>query len=352
VNIDEIRRFWLPKSDSSEDEYEDASEAFESRFAISDGATESSFARDWARDLVRKFVKSPPEFKDDRLDFDSWLEPIQRAWAERIEWDVLPWNAEQKANIGAFAAFVGIEFIRELTDCKNNTGFWRVIALGDSCLFLVRRDDLFAFPLADTSQFKRKPPFLSSIHKNNREVLGELRICEGRCEDGDYFILATDALSFWFLHKFEEGGRPWEEVISLKAQDEFARFIDELRSKKAIKDDDVTLLIFRVEEQSARPQQETGIAANTEFISKESGHRIPGQLEAEKTVSDIKDAGDTQEQVNLARALRNVPFGDQSMYHSLSHRSLLSHAFSPFQKAWRKIRPKNDLKPPEKILPQ
>jgi hypothetical protein len=337
VTIDEICRFWLPKSDSSEAEYEDASEAFESRFAISDGATESSFAREWARDLVHKFVRSPPEFKDDSLDFDSWLEPIQRVWTERIEWDVLPWNAEQKANIGAFAAFVGIEFIRECDDCKDNTGFWRVIALGDSCLFLVRRDELFAFPLAHTSQFKRKPPFLSSIHKNNREVLGELRICEGRCEDGDYFILATDALSFWFLHKFEEGGRPWEELISLKAQDEFAHFIEELRSNKAIKDDDVTLLIFRVEDQSARPQQETGTTANTESVSQVSVQQVPRQLEAEKTVSDIKDAGEAEEQVNLAKPVRNVPFGDQSMYPSISHRSLLSHAL---QKAWQKIRPK------------
>lgn len=329
--------FRLPKSDSGEDEYEDASGSAESRFAVSDGATESSFAREWAQDLVAKFVESPPELKNGRLDFDTWLEPLQRAWAERIPWDRLEWNAHEKAKHGASAAFVGIEFIRS-DDDEGSEQLWRVIALGDSCLFLVYRDKLFAFPLTHTSQFAHRPQLVSSIPEHNREALGEVRICEGICEDRDYFILATDALSSWFLHKFEGGGRPWEELISLRTQDEFACFINELRGSKAIVDDDVTLLIIQVEDRQPVQPHDAVTPSGLEPITQSDRDVHPAQAGGEASAGCAGDAREAKDEISPELHAWNVPFEDQSMYPSVSRRSILTRAFTPLRWAWRKIR--------------
>lgn len=61
-----VQVFWLPKGGHSEEDYED-SFAFsiqKRRFAIADGATETSFAKQWAQSLVQAFVSNPPPFQN------------------------------------------------------------------------------------------------------------------------------------------------------------------------------------------------------------------------------------------------------------------------------------------------
>ena len=78
-----VRAFWLPKKGNSIEEYEDAFDysITDHRFAIADGATESSFAGEWARSLVHGVVASlPSQSLPSAEELLKFLKPLQQAW--------------------------------------------------------------------------------------------------------------------------------------------------------------------------------------------------------------------------------------------------------------------------------
>lgn len=254
--------FWLPKRGNSKDEYEDAynGSVRNGRFAVADGATESSFARNWAISLARTFVKTPPLHSSSAGELENWLRPLQREWHAGIDWAHLPWFAEDKAREGAFSSLVGIEFLSEETPTPaideseesiqeapaSEHLHWRALAVGDSCLFQVRDDKLLvAFPLERAEQFGSRPVLLSSNPANNRQALNDVRTYAGEGRPGDLFLLATDALGHWFLSECEASQLPWATLSGMKKKD-FEKLIGRLRDEHRIRNDDTTLLEVRV----------------------------------------------------------------------------------------------------------
>lgn len=230
--------FWLPKNGSSEAEYEDASAIAKdkSRFAVADGATETSFSQIWAKQIVRAFT-------DKRLSIPiltDELKPLQSKWQKIVRRHPLPWYAEEKVNDGAFAAFVGLEFF----DTESEAGIrklWRATAAGDSCLVQVRNEGIVeAFPMGNSASFNDRPDLLGSVINGN----GSLEMISksgGLVSANDVFFLMTDAIACWFLKEHEKGNKPWN---SLETQDQssFQKFVVALRAEKQMKNDDVTLV--------------------------------------------------------------------------------------------------------------
>jgi hypothetical protein len=259
-----VQVFWLPKLGNAEDEYEDASafSASARRFAISDGATESSFADRWARALVQRYADDPPPSGNGGNDLADWLLPLQQAWQTAISWETLPWYAEEKARDGAFASFLGLT-IQEGTEAPRAFSLWnwlwgravrlggktepawrwQALAVGDSCLFQVREDRLLAcFPMQQAAEFNSRPLLLCSNPSRNQPVWRAVRTASGACEAGDCFLLVTDALGHWFLQEHETGHRPWRQLKEIQTRSEFADFVERLRATRALKNDDTTLL--------------------------------------------------------------------------------------------------------------
>jgi hypothetical protein len=233
--------FALPKHGSSDAEYEDAyCLSFDRfRFAIADGAAETSFSGAWAKQLVRAFTNR-------KLSIPIALEeltPLQERWQKIAHRHPLPWYAEEKASSGAFAAFVGLEFSQELSD-KGKQKKWRATASGDSCLVQVRGDEIIqAFPLADSAAFGNRPDLLSSAPNLNKkpELVTQ---CSGSFGCEDAFFLMTDALACWFFKEHEQGKKPWILLKDLDTKDSvsFENFVSDLRTCGQMKNDDVTLL--------------------------------------------------------------------------------------------------------------
>src|SRR2546425_10927107 len=63
-------------------------------------------------------------------EFFARLKPARRLWRRRLAGRPLPWFASEKAEQGAFAAFLGVEI-----DAHKNR--WTALAVGDSCLMHV-----------------------------------------------------------------------------------------------------------------------------------------------------------------------------------------------------------------------
>jgi hypothetical protein len=264
-----VQVFWVPKLGNSEEEYEDASacSAPERRFAVADGATESSFSDRWAQGLVRRYTADPPLAPPTSIPLPEWVAPLQHEWHAGIPWDKLPWFAEEKARSGAYASLLGVHFAEPervpprlpflswFRRAKPQAaGFrWYALAIGDTCLFHVRNGQLLkAFPLDNAAAFSDRPLLLSSNPARNQSVWSAVQLAEGECHLGDVFFLATDALGKWFLQRFEAGGRPWETLAALRTQTDFVAWVDKRRQDRSLKNDDTTLV--RLVWQAAAPK--------------------------------------------------------------------------------------------------
>ena len=214
------------------------------RAAVSDGATESAFSRLWAQILADAFVDRPLDLRvltEDGLL--GWLRRSQDDWHAAVPWDRIPWHGEAKARAGSFATFLGLS----LSEADEPGTFrWEAVAVGDSCLFLVRNDRLsVSFPLDDPAEFDNNPPLVCSNPVNMGPLWDGVRRTGGECSPGDHFILASDALSAWFLARHASGGAPWQTLEKLNVSDRDPWVADQRRAR-AMRNDDITLVIVQV----------------------------------------------------------------------------------------------------------
>ncbi len=253
------RAFRLPRQGYDLDECQDALavDAERGRFAIADGAAESPHAALWAQLLVEEFVRQ----NDPLPRWANWLPSLQDRWLSAIRSPYsaflasrsssedggqrsadVPWYLEPGLTQGAFATFLGLVF-------EDNS--WYALAVGDSCLFQVRRGELIrTFPILRAADFSNAPWLVGSRtspievpHKNGLQQYGE-------CQPGDRFWLMTDALAQWFLLQSEAGAKPWLSLEPLiypgssddEAQHAFAAWIEGLRNERRLRNDDVTLV--------------------------------------------------------------------------------------------------------------
>ena len=101
--IPDVQTFSMTKLGNSVEEYEDAAACSSEgrRFAIADGATQTSFADRWSQILSLEFILNPPADEPTPQRWINWLQPLQDAWSSGIPWDTLPWFAVEKAQAGA-----------------------------------------------------------------------------------------------------------------------------------------------------------------------------------------------------------------------------------------------------------
>ena len=234
------RSFHLPKAGNASEEYEDAvaGDPAVGRFAIADGASESSFAATWARLLAGGFVAAVGK---PWQDFD-WVGPLRRRWAAEVDGLSLPWYAEMKREQGAFATLLGL-VLRPPHD--QLPGIWRALAVGDCCLFRARATRLLAaFPLAASADFGNQPALLGSRPAGAPPAPV---LAHGRWRPGDRFLLMSDALAQWFLQRTEQGAVPLAEIAHLMAdrdpQAAFPGWVEE-RRRQGLRNDDVTLALI------------------------------------------------------------------------------------------------------------
>ena len=219
------RVFWLPKSGSTAEEYEDAyspetapdADLDEFRCSVADGATETSFSGLWARILCIAY--------NDR-NFD--LAELQAKWLKDVSGKELPWYAEQKLESGAFATILGLDLRDQDKKLK-----WSARALGDSCLFHLRGSEILtALPLTKWEEFDYTPMLISSRQQSNLGVLEKQEHETGEFKKGDVFYLMTDAISKWFLRREAEHKDAVATLEAISDKDQFQQFCDSERQAK------------------------------------------------------------------------------------------------------------------------
>ena len=228
--------WWAPKSGHAATEYEDAYAVSPDalRIAVADGASETSFARQWAELLVQGFVHEAPTPEQ----LSEWVAPLRAAWNDAQKGKATAWYSEAKARDGAFSSLLGMAI---------DGDHWRAVAVGDSCLFIVRAGKLErSFPFTRASQFNNSPMLVSSVAKGQSPVADCATTADGELQVGDRVLLMTDALAQWFLVEAELGRRPWGALAKLTTPEHFQGWLELLRGGRALRNDDVTLVSLEV----------------------------------------------------------------------------------------------------------
>jgi hypothetical protein len=247
----------MPKAGNTNSEYEDAYwpvgpvlDESCPRFAVADGATETSFSGVWAKQLVEAYgagaFENPPD--------SGWLPELQRKWWSLVRDKPLPWYAEEKIESGTFAALVGLTLDCESADSYH--GSWHAEAIGDCCLFQLRGGDILAkFPLQSAEDFTNSP-ILLSVKLGKQSAIDSLVSIRGEWQCGDHFYLMSDAVAAWFFRALERDEAPWEIIRDLdndvhhpvsarSGMKSFRDWVETARREGLMRNDDVTL--YRIE---------------------------------------------------------------------------------------------------------
>jgi serine/threonine protein phosphatase PrpC len=239
----------LPKFGNSTDENEDnilepsKSEIEKEtlvKFAISDGATESSFSKEWSNLLVSAYKDKSFE----QIHLPETIEIISETWHSMTNAIDLPWYAQQKAEKGAFATFLGLTINRE-------EGSFEVVAAGDCTLFQIRNSKIiFSFPVSSAEDFNNTPNLIASNDNYQTNFEKNVYYKSGTIQTNDIIILATDAMAAWILkqkNRSEKVRKLLIEQFEKQNEQNFEEWLNKQRNKNKIKNDDVTLLIIKFE---------------------------------------------------------------------------------------------------------
>ena len=283
----DLRFFSLPKAGNAADENEDAFDCYTNsvqdrfrthrfpsavrrsttdtpvRLAVADGATESSFSDLWAKLIARAFCRPtglgpglPPSDSDDAENLKQQsvkgFDHASRLWDLSHRDLRLPWYAEQKKEMGAFAAFIGLRVCPAPEPQRDGT--WDALAAGDACLFHFRSGTLRrAFPIGNHEGFSNTPWLLSSKAPTESSLVS----ASGKWQTGDEFALATDALACWILHASSLGEDVAAILRSLCSQDAFATWVNQQRHAEGrlplLRNDDVTLAWCCINSETDKP---------------------------------------------------------------------------------------------------
>ena len=245
LNQNEIVCFTMPKKGEQEADNQDAYCYSNDRtmVAIADGASTSLFPKEWATFLVEDFCYHQQGSVENLYrNWKQWLDPLQRKWisySNKIKQDSsIPWyvKGSQEKN-SASATFIGLKLHPPNQAGQN---IWQAITIGDSCLFQFKKlsGEIIFFPIKKSSDFTTVTECFNSLPKDKGP---EPKYWQNDYNNGDIFLLATDALAEWILQAIQSAKREDQNLISIAEKQEFEDFIQNLRHNKLIKNDDTTL---------------------------------------------------------------------------------------------------------------
>ncbi|MBP1464441.1 hypothetical protein EYB53_001850 [Candidatus Chloroploca sp. M-50] len=238
----QIHGFTVPKHGNTDYENQDMWCYDDYKLVVADGSTDGFEARLWAEILSKGFIqKLPAETREGVLE---WVQNLTQIWQDQTVYSGdLSWYIDAAQERGAGAALTGISFAK-----IGTTWNWKALAVGDTCLFLLRKNQLCcSFPITSSHEFNRTPDLLDTNIARNQELQpNAIKTTQDEVQNGDIFIFATDALAKTLLQAYEKKVMLWDQLLSIANQDVFQEYIDDLRQENQLDNDDTTLVVARI----------------------------------------------------------------------------------------------------------
>jgi hypothetical protein len=206
------------------------------RYAIADGASDSIASRRWSKFLTRAWAEcaeadATPELLENAVRLLG--DRFQARWACREA----PWYLAEKAQAGAFAAFLGVRLIGKT---------WEAVALGDCCLFHEQAHELrCSFPIEDPSGFTNAPILIPSSHRHYASAIPPMSRRSGSWMPGAKLTLMSDAIACWYLRERLARSRSatlFSQCILENDDESLRQLVSDERLRCRLRNDDVAIL--------------------------------------------------------------------------------------------------------------
>lgn len=218
---------------------------------VSDGASSSLFSSSWSNILCQSVIESVPDPMD-HFNFPKWLERVREKWINGIDVNNLSWYQKPKMASGAFATLVwatidqSVEIPEDLDDdVPLDSAFFRIYgyALGDACLMHFHNGRLVcSVPVVRSVDFDSTPPLVGSINLGV-DLTASFVPIDFVAPEGDWIVLATDAMAQWILSQCENGSVPdWREFWN-QTPEQYDELVERIRQEQQIRVDDSTVLL-------------------------------------------------------------------------------------------------------------
>ncbi len=227
----------VAKHTESPDDNEDAHRLApeKGRVVLSDGASESFDARNWARLLVDHMVDQDVSLKA--------VEECAQTYESLHDPNSLSWSKAAAYERGSFATLL---VAQDFPD--SNT--IQITAVGDSVAVWLDGDECLAsFPYERSEQFQEKPVLLSTRLALNTENPEGWASQEWSYEGQSHrFLLCmTDALGAWLLAHQEQGDfSALETLRGIRELSELEALVESERAAGRMRRDDTTLIVASV----------------------------------------------------------------------------------------------------------
>ncbi|BDM83789.1 protein phosphatase 2C domain-containing protein [Acaryochloris marina] len=235
--------FSIPKEGETQENNQDAAFCNDNGtlLAIADGVSSSLFSKEWAQIITKEFCKnSYVSLKDLCENWYCWLHPLQENWRSFYLSKVssLPWYAKGSIHKDhGSATFLGLKIYK----CISGKGYWEAISIGDSCLFQIypQAKRINSYPQMKSNEFNSISRCASSLPEYNSCLP---YFWSGEYNQDDYFVLATDAIAQWIVKSLETQSFN-EDILRIKSNEKFSKYIFDLRFRKEIHNDDTSIVI-------------------------------------------------------------------------------------------------------------
>ena len=228
-----IQHWTLAKHGNSPEENEDASAEGAGIVVVADGVTDAYESRRWAQLLVKDLVACDAAAYHADPDGCFWqqVSAAQIRWADWLGGEALAWNERQKAALGSSAA---VALLLPRPQARRA----RMLACGDVLIVRVRADaSVWTWPLVSADQFTNRPSLISS----RLTAPGRVATVEASYQQGDQWLLLTDALAAWALQRAEVETPVWDQLVAIADESTWQQFVSAAR-QAGLKNDDVTLV--------------------------------------------------------------------------------------------------------------
>jgi len=231
-------------------------------FAISDGASLSPKSGLWSRVLTKFFTSNKYDFKTHTVEsLSKWLEEPRKEWIDNAQIDKLPIPLKLKLKQlkGSVSTFVGCSIVNNSKKNEIN-----ILYIGDSTVFLIKNKKIKKmFPIDHSSKFSSQTEFLGSSKERGGEE--KIKLETIRLDSKDSIIIATDELAKWIMIQFENKKQDWKKLFSM-TENEFPKFVEDLRNSKQVDEDDMTFVICQKISTKIKKKSDDSQSKLSEFL--------------------------------------------------------------------------------------
>lgn len=218
------------------------------RYALSDGVSKSFLPRLLADILTETYVTTSNDDTFPPVNLPEMFKKRKNAYISSLdEFGIIMQEIAEETYEKAAATFVGLKICNQYVS-------WKII--GDSCLVMISDKGNIRCICSEKVTIEADGSIHIAFGNNPAQIQSDGNICgnfiagSAKRHSG-WYILMSDAISDWFIDRYNNGDNVIQRLFTLGNNVEFEDLIEEEFQAKRMRNDDCSVILIRVEDEKA-----------------------------------------------------------------------------------------------------